>query len=104
MVNIMQMMQKAQAAKQKVGEMQEKIRAIDVTGEAGGGLVRIVLSGRGDARSVKIDAKATGDVELLEDMVKVAINDARSKADRLLSEETQRVMKELGLPPGMDLF
>lgn len=104
MVNIMQMMQKAQAAKQKVAEMQEKIRNIDVTGEAGGGLVTIVLNGKGDARSVRIKPEAAGDVEILEDMIKVAINDARGKADRHLAEETQRVMKELGLPPGMDLF
>ena len=104
MVNIMQMMQKAQAAKKKVAEMQEKIRAIDVTGEAGAGMVRIVLNGRGEAQSVRIDPKAVSDVDILEDLVKIAINDARGKADRHLSEETQRVMKELGLPPGMDLF
>lgn len=101
---MMQMMQKAQAAKQKVGQMQERIRAIDVSGEAGGGMVKIVLNGKGEAQSVRIDAKALADAEILEDLVKIAINDARGKADRLLSDETQKVMKELGLPPGMDLF
>ncbi len=104
MVNIMQMMQKAQAAKQKVAEMQEKIRGIDVTGTAGSGAVTIIMNGRGQAQSVRIKPEAASDVAMLEDLVLVAINDARAKADQHLADETQKIMKDLGLPPGLDLF
>ncbi len=103
MANIMQMMAKAQKLKSKMGEMQERVRAMDLDGQAGNGMVTCRMSGKFELKQLKINPSATADVEMLEDLVIAAVNDARLKAEKMMSDETQKLMSELGLPPGLDL-
>lgn len=103
MFNIQQMMQKAQAMQKKMAALQEELADVEVSGSAGGGLVQVVMTCKGALRSLSIDPSLINpaEKEMLEDMVKAACNDARSKADQKMSSETQKAMADMGLPPGM---
>jgi DNA-binding YbaB/EbfC family protein len=99
--NIMKQAQKMQADLQKV---QEKMAQEEVTGESGGGLVKVVMNGKHEVRRVSIDDSLMGDdKEMLEDLVAAALNDASHR----VSEKTQASMADvtsgMGLPPGMKL-
>lgn len=105
MKNLGQIMKQAQEMQGRMNELQEKLQEMEITGQSGGGLVQVTLSGKGEAKKVKIDPSLIdpNDSEVLEDLILAAINDARAKVD----EETQEQMKELTggmeLPPGMNL-
>lgn len=105
MANMMQMMAKAQKFKTQMQALQARVAATEVAGEAGGGLVKCVVTGKFDVRQLKIDPSLikADEAEVLEDMVIVALNDARQKAEKLMSDETSQLMRDLGLPPGLDL-
>lgn len=105
MTNIAQMMQKAQEMKTKMAEMQQKVMDMDISGESGAGMVNVVMNGRGELRSLKLEPGIVdpSDVEVLEDLIVAAVNDARKKAENLIAQETSRIMEELGLPSNMDL-
>lgn len=104
-MNIQEMMQQAKVMQDKMQEMQEKLGEIDVEGTAGGGVVKVVASCKGEVRSVSIDDSMMdfNEKEVLEDLIKAASNDAKAKADQKLAEETKKMMDELGLPAGMQL-
>lgn len=105
MANFAVMMQKAQKMKQRMGEMQEQLGDLVCDGETGGGVVKATVNGKFELKSIKIDPSVVNadDVEMLEDLVLAAVNDARTKAQQSVEEETQKIMSELGLPPGMGL-
>lgn len=105
MFNMQQMMAKAQAMEKKVKEVQELAGQIEVEGQSGGGAVKIVMTCKGEVRSVVLDPSVVvaDDKEMLEDLIKAASNDARAKADAKMAEETQKAMGSLGLPPGFKL-
>lgn len=105
MVNMVQMMQKASQMKQKMQEMQARVQQMEVVGEAGGGLVRCRVTGRFEMRGITIDPSVIkpAEAEMLEDLVTAAVNDAREKAEKLMTGETEKIMQELGLPKGMGL-
>ena len=105
MTNIAQMMQKAQEMKTKMAEMQQKVMSMDIPGEAGAGMVNVVMNGKGELRSIKIEPGIVNadEVELLEDLVMAAVNDGRKKAETIVAEETARIMQEMGLPADLDL-
>jgi nucleoid-associated protein EbfC len=96
--NMQSMMKQAQQMQQK---MQEEIALIRVEAAAGGGMVSITMDGQKNVLGVKIDPEVAGDVEMLQDMVLAACNEATKKVD----EETQRrvggMLGGLGLPPGL---
>jgi DNA-binding YbaB/EbfC family protein len=96
--NMQAMMKQAQQMQQK---MQEEIAQIRVEAGAGGGMVTVSMDGHKHVTGVKIDSEVAGDVEMLQDLVMAAVNEAAKKVD----EETQRKMSGmlggLGLPPGM---
>lgn len=99
--NIMKQAQKMQADLQKA---QERLAKEEVTGESGGGLVKVTLNGKHEVRRVAIDDSLIGDdKEMLEDLVAAAINDAVHK----VAEKTQNSMSDvtsgMGLPPGFKL-
>ena len=104
-MNIAQMMQKAQVMKQKMAEMQEKVSQMEVSGESGAGLVKVISTGKGELRSLKLDPSIVdaSEIDVIEDLVIAAVNDARGKGEAMMAEETQKMMSELGLPPGLDL-
>jgi DNA-binding YbaB/EbfC family protein len=82
-------------------KMQEKMQAevalIRVDGTAGGGMVSVSMDGHKNVLAVKIDAEVAGDVEMLQDLVLAACNEATKKVD----QETQKKMGGMGLPPGL---
>lgn len=105
MKNLGQLMKQAQEMQTKVQEMQERLSGIEVTGVSGGGMVEVVLTGKGEARKVSIDKALVdpAEVEVLEDLVVAAFNDARTKADARSAEEMQKLTGGLSLPPGFKL-
>ena len=105
MRNLGDMMKQAQEMQSKMGEAQERIGAMQVTGIAGGGMVEITLSGKGDMRQVQIDPSLLGtdDKEMLEDLIVAAHNDAKGKVEALVQEEMAKVTGGLNLPPGLKL-
>lgn len=102
-MNIAKMMSQAKAMQEKMQAMQEKMGNETVDGASGGGLVRITMTCKGQCQSITLDPSVVvaSDKEVLEDLLKAAINDAKAKADTKMADETQRMMADLGLPAGM---
>lgn len=105
MKNLSQMMKQAQEMQTKMAQMQEKLGEIEVSGQSGAGMVTATLNGKGEMRGLKIDKSLVDpdDVEVLEDLVVAAVNDAKGKVEAQVQEETQRLMGGMKLPPGMKL-
>jgi nucleoid-associated protein EbfC len=104
-VDIMGMMKKAQAVQAKLQEAQEELGRLEVEGQAGGGMVSLRLSAKGELKSVSIDPSllTPNDKEMLEDLIIAAFNDGKTKADRMAAEKMQALTEGLPLPPGMKL-
>ena len=99
--NLMKQAQKMQADMQKA---QEEIATLEVTGESGGGLVKVTMTGRHEARRVEIDDSLVGeDKDMLEDLVAAAINDAAHKVEAVTQERMSNMTAGLDLPAGMKL-
>lgn len=99
--NIMQQAQKMQEDMQKA---QAELEALEVTGEAGGGMVSILMTGKREVRKVSIDDTLVGDdKEMLEDLVAAAINDAVRKVSKLKKEKMGDVTSGIPLPPGFKM-
>jgi len=105
MKNLGQMMKQAQAMQAKMAEMQEKLGQLEVTGQSGGGMVKATLNGKSELRRLKIDPSLVdpNDVEVLEDLVVAAVNDAKVKVEAAVAEEMKQVTGGLDLPPGLKL-
>jgi hypothetical protein len=105
MKNIGQMMKQAQQMQSRMAEMQAKLAEVEMTGASGGGMVKVTLNGKGDMRGVKIDQSlmVADDVEVLEDLIIAATNDAKNRVDAHLQEEMSKVTGGLNLPAGMKL-
>jgi DNA-binding YbaB/EbfC family protein len=98
-------MKQAQAMQAKMAEMQAQLEAVEMTGVAGGGMVELVLNGKGDVKRVKIDRAVVdpAEVEVLEDLIVAAFNDARAKVNAHAESEMQKLTGGLQLPGGMKL-
>lgn len=105
MFNIQKMMAQAKAMQDKMAVLQEQLAQEMVEGQSGGGLVKIIMSCKGDCKKVELDESVIqgGEKEVLEDLILAALNDAKSKADTHLADETSKMMSELGLPAGAKL-
>jgi len=105
MKNLAGLMKQAQQMQSKMADMQATLEAMEMTGEAGAGLVKITLNGKSDVRKVKIDPKIVdpADAEMLEDLIAAAFRDAKAKIDAASAEEMQKVTGGMQLPPGMKL-
>ncbi|HUH07274.1 MAG TPA: YbaB/EbfC family nucleoid-associated protein [Egibacteraceae bacterium] len=104
MSNMNQMMRQAQALQRKLAKAQEEIAATEVSGSAGGGMVTVVVGGGGaEVKSIAIDPQAVDpdDVEMLQDMITAAVNEALRQAKELESEKLGGLAGGLGLPPGL---
>jgi DNA-binding YbaB/EbfC family protein len=106
MADFLGLMKQAAELKSKMEAMQAELDQIEVEGASGGGLVTVKLSGKGEMRSVKIDASLIKpqEKEIVEDLIVAAHADARRKAEVLLQEKMKNVAGGLPLPPGMKLF
>lgn len=99
--NIMQQAQKMQEDLKKV---QEDLAAMEVEGESGGGLVKILMTGKREVRKVSIDDSLVGDDrDMLEDLVAAAINDAVHKVAKMKKEKMSSITAGIPLPPGFQM-
>lgn len=105
MKNLGNLMKQAQQMQAKMAEMQAKMASVEVGGASGGGLVQTVVNGKGELRKIKIDPSLVNadEVEVLEDLIVAAFNDAKGKAEALMQEEMQKLTGGLNLPAGMKL-
>ena len=105
MKNLGNLMKQAQQMQARMGELQARLAETEVSGAAGGGMVQVTVNGKGEMRRVKIDPQLVKpeDVEVLEDLIVAASNDAKSKAEALMAEEMQKLTGGLNLPPGLKL-
>lgn len=102
-MNIAKMMSQAKAMQDKMQVLQEKMGDEIVEGASGGGVVKVSMSCKGHCQSITLDPSVVvaDDKDMLEDLIKAAINDAKAKGDAKMADETQKMMAELGLPAGM---
>ena len=96
--NMQQMMAQAQKMQER---LQQEIALIRVEASAGGGMVTIKMDGHKNVLGVKIDPEVAGDVEMLQDMVLAACNEAAKKVDQETQQKTSAMLGGMGLPPGM---
>jgi DNA-binding YbaB/EbfC family protein len=96
--NMQNMMQQAQKMQAKLGE---EIAAIRVEASVGGGMVTVRMDGNKRVLGVKIEADVAGDVEMLQDLVTAACNEAFNKAEEESRKKMSGMLGGLGLPPGM---
>lgn len=105
MKNLGQMMKQAQEMQAKMAEMQERLVETEMSGAAGGGMVQVTVNGKGEMRRLRIDPSLLNpdDVEVLEDLIVAAANDAKAKVEAHVAEEMQKLTGGLNLPAGMKL-
>lgn len=99
--NLMKQAQEMQANMQKA---QEELANMEVTGESGGGMVKVLMTGKHEVRRVEIDdSLLADDKDMLEDLVAAAINDATHKVEATTQERMAGLTSGMNLPPGMKL-
>ncbi|MBI4877217.1 MAG: YbaB/EbfC family nucleoid-associated protein [Acidobacteria bacterium] len=96
--NMQSMMKQAQ---QMQARLQEEIAAIRVEASAGGGMVTVKMDGQKRLLEVKIDPEVAGDVEMLQDLVLVAANEAFKKTEEQAQQKMSGMLGGMGLPPGL---
>jgi DNA-binding YbaB/EbfC family protein len=106
MADFLGMMKQATQLQAKMQEMQAELDQITVDGAAGGGLVSVTMSAKGDLKAVRIDDTLVkpGEKEIIEDLIVAAHADARRKAEALLADKMKSLTGGLPLPPGLKLF
>ena len=101
MKNLGNMLKQAQQMQTRMAEMQAKLEATVVDGQAGGGMVKVSLTGKGDLKRVSIDPSLMDDREVLEDLLVAAHADAKQKVEAQAAEEMQKATAGLNLPGGL---
>ncbi len=102
--NMGDIMKQAQKLQEQMQRAQEELANAESVGEAGGGLVRITMTGRHDVRKVELDASLLqDDKEVLEDLIAAAVNDAVRKIERQSQSRMASLTAGLGLPPGFKM-
>lgn len=105
MTNLTQMLKQAQEMQKKMEDMQATFEEIEVEGTAGGGMVKVVLNGKGVLKSVKIDPSIflSEEAEVVEDLIVAAHNEAKACVEEKTRKEIAALTGGLDLPPGMKL-
>ena len=103
--NIGQMMKQAKEMQAKIAETEERLAGLEVEGGAGGGLIKVIASGKGMIKTLKIDPTLLDpqEVEVLEDLIVAALHDTQAKVDDLTAQEMGKVTGGMKLPKGMKL-
>ena len=96
--NMQQMMRQAQQMQET---LQREIAQLKVDATAGGGMISVQMDGQKNLLSVKIDPEVAGDVEMLQDMIVAACNEAVKKVDQQIQQKMGGMLGGMGLPPGM---
>lgn len=98
------LMKQAQKMQEDMQKAQEELASMEVTGQAGGGLVSVVMTGRHDVRRVSIDSSLMKeDKDMMEDLLAAAVNDAVRQVEKVSQERMSGMTQGMGLPPGMKL-
>ncbi len=102
--NIGQLMKQAQMMQENMRRMQEQLASVEVEGQSGAGMVKVVMTCKHDVKRVTIDPSLVGDdKEMLEDLVAAAFNDAARRVEAAIAEKMSGLSAGLGLPPGFKL-
>jgi len=103
MKNLGNMLKQAQQMQSRMAEMQAKLEAMEVQGQSGAGMVKVLLSGKGDLRRVTIDPSllAADEKEVLEDLLVAAHADAKQKVEATMAEEMQKATAGMNIPGGL---
>ena len=105
MKNLGNMLKQAQQMQTRMAEMQAKLEATEVEGQAGAGMVKVKLTGKGELRRIAIDPSlmTADDREVLEDLIVAAHADAKQKVEATMAEEMQKATAGMNLPAGLKL-
>lgn len=103
--NMKGLMQQAQKMQQKMAEAQEKLAATELSGQSGAGMVTVTMNGKFHLTKITIDPKIVdpSDIEMLEDLILAAVNDARAKIETHSADAMGKVTEGLPLPPGFKM-
>lgn len=97
-------MQQAQKMQENFKKAQEELELMQILGESGGGLVKIIMTGKREVRNVTIDPSLLGDdKDMLEDLVAAAVNDAVNKVNKMKKEKMAEITAGLPIPPGFQM-
>tara|TARA_B100001094_G_scaffold313673_1_gene351691 strand:+ start:1152 stop:1454 length:303 start_codon:yes stop_codon:yes gene_type:complete len=98
-------MKQAQDLQKKMADAQKKVEILEAEGTSGGGLVKIIIDGKNNVKSVKIDESliSKDDIEILEDLILAAFNDGKEKIQMKISDEMSSITGGLQLPPGFKM-
>ena len=101
--NIGQMMKQAQMMQENMRRIQEQLGTMEVEGQSGSGMVKIVMTCKHEVRRVGIDPSLTADREMLEDLLVAAFNDAARKVEATVADKMSGLTAGMGLPAGLKL-
>ena len=101
--NIAGLMQQAQKMQQEMKKAQEELAHMEVTGQAGGGMVTVVMNGQHAVKRVSIDPSLADDMEMLEDLVTAAVNDAVNRIRETSEQQMAGLTQGMKLPPGFKM-
>jgi DNA-binding YbaB/EbfC family protein len=101
--NIAGLMQQAQKMQQEMQKAQQELANMEVTGQAGGGMVSVVMNGQHAVKRVTIDPALADDIEMLEDLVVAAVNDAVNRVKESAEKQMAEMTQGMSLPPGFKL-
>lgn len=106
MKDLMGMMGKVREMQNRMQEVQAELSQMEIEGSSGAGLVQVVMNGKGEMQRIKIDPSLAkpDEVEILEDLITAAFQDARTKVEAAVQEKMASVTGGLPLPPGLKLF
>lgn len=97
-------MKQAQDMQENLKKAQEEIARLEVTGEAGAGMVKVIMTGKHDVKRISIDESLVGDdKDMLEDLVAAAVNDANRRVEKAMQDKMSEFTSGLNLPPGFKL-
>ncbi|MDE2465361.1 MAG: YbaB/EbfC family nucleoid-associated protein [Alphaproteobacteria bacterium] len=105
MMELADLFQQAKAMQEKAAAMQAELERLEVDGVAGGGLVRVTMTGKSELKRVSIDPSlfVAEERQVVEDLIVAAAGDAKAKVERRLADEMQKLTGGLGLPPGFKM-
>ena len=101
--NLAGLMQQAQKMQQEMQKAQEELATLEVTGQSGGGMVEVRMNGKHAVLGMKIDPSLADDVEMLEDLVTAAANDAVNRVEVAMKDRMSGLTQGMNLPPGFKL-
>lgn len=102
-MNIQKMMKQMQQAQQRMAAVQDELAAKTVDATAGGGMVKVIVSGDGMLQSISLEREVVDpeDVDMLQDLIVAAVNEGKRRASELAAAEMQKAAGGMGLPPGL---